>query len=82
MAQNMEIKIVVDPSNKADPYWFPNQFKKVKTLPQIEVVKNIKPTKPTEIQAITGATISSKAVTKIINEQIQIAKSIYQTKVQ
>ena len=75
-------KIVVDPSNKADPYWFPNQFKKLKTLPQIEVVKNIKPTKPTEIQAITGATISSKAVTKIINEQIQIAKSIYQTKVQ
>ena len=75
-------KIVDDPSNKSDPYWFSNQFKNLKTIPQIEVVKNIKPTKPTEIQAITGATISSKAVTKIINDKILTAKSIYQNKVQ
>jgi len=73
-------KIVVDPSNKQDPYWFPNQFKELVTLPLIEVVKNIKPSKPNEILAITGATISSQAIAKIINDGIQKAKSIYQSK--
>jgi len=73
-------KIVVDPSNKQDPYWFPNQFKSLLTSPMIEVVKNIKPSKPNEIQAITGATISSKAIATIINDGINKAKSIYQSK--
>lgn len=75
-------KIVVDPTNKKDPFWFPNQFKNLITEPMIEVVKNKKPSKPTEIQAITGATISSKAVAIILNNQIRQAKSIYQSKVQ
>ena len=75
-------KIVEDPTNKGDRFWFPNQFKQLKTDPQIDVVKNIKPTKPTEIQAITGATISSKAVANILNDQIRKAKSIYQSKTQ
>jgi electron transport complex protein RnfG len=71
-------KIVQDPSNKEDPYWFSNQFKQLKTDPQIEVVKNIKPTRPIEIQAITGATISSKAVVTILNDHIKLAKNAYQ----
>ena len=75
-------KIIVDPTNKQDPYWFPNQFKGLKVDPQIEVIKNKKPSKPTEIQAITGATISSKAVAIIMNNEIKKAKAIYQTKVQ
>ncbi|TFG99648.1 MAG: RnfABCDGE type electron transport complex subunit G [Calditrichales bacterium] len=75
-------KIVEDPTNKSDRFWFPNQFKQLKTDPQIDVVKNIKPTKPTEIQAITGATISSKAVATILNDQIRKAKSIYQSQTQ
>jgi electron transport complex protein RnfG len=70
-------KIVEDPSNKEDRYWFSNQFKQLKTEPQIEVVKNVKPSKPAEIQAITGATISSKAVVTILNNHIQSAKTIY-----
>ena len=74
-------KIAVDPTNKKDPSWFSNQFKGLTTLPIIEVVKNIKPSKPTEIQAITGATISSKAVVAILNNQIQQAKSIYQSRI-
>jgi len=75
-------KIVVDPSNKEDPYWFPNQFKNLLSSPSIEVVKNMKPSKPNEIQAITGATISSQAIATIINDGIQKAKSIYQSKSQ
>ena len=70
-------KIVEDPTHKQDPYWFSNQFKEIKTEPEITVVKNTKPTKPTEIQAITGATISSKAVVRILNENIKLAKELY-----
>jgi len=70
-------KIVVDPSNKTDEYWFPNQFKQLKTEPMIEVIKNVKPSKPNEIQAITGATISSQAVATILNSEIIRAKNAY-----
>jgi electron transport complex protein RnfG len=70
-------KIVEDPSNKQDPYWFPNQFKQLVTQPQIGVVKNVKPTNPNDIQAITGATISSQAVVNILNDFVQKAKSAY-----
>ena len=73
-------KIVVDPSNRNDRFWFPNQFKNLHTEPHIEVVKNVKPGKPNEIQAITGATISSQAIATILNNGIIKAKSIYQSK--
>jgi H+/Na+-translocating ferredoxin:NAD+ oxidoreductase subunit G len=73
-------KIVEDPTNKKDPFWWPNQFKGLQTNPEIGVVKNIKPTKSTDIQAITGATISSQAVVNILNAQINQAKKIYFTK--
>lgn len=63
-------KIVVDPSNKQDPYWFPAQFKGVHTVPDMVVIKNAKPTQKHEVQGITGATISSQAVTRILNETI------------
>jgi electron transport complex protein RnfG len=71
-------KIVEDPTNKTDPFWWPNQFKGLQTNPEIGVVKNIKPTESTDIQAITGATISSQAVVNILNKEILIAKEIYQ----
>ena len=73
-------KIVKDPSSKANPFWFSQQFKGVKGDGKIYLVKNRKPTKPSEIQAITGATISSRAVVKILNETIEKAKSIYHQK--
>jgi electron transport complex protein RnfG len=73
-------KIVADPSNKVDKFWFPNQFKNLLTEPRIDVVKNVKPSKPNEILAITGATISSKAMATILNDEIKKAKSIYQSK--
>jgi len=72
-------KIVVDPSNRQDPYWFPNQFKQLKTEPEIGMVKNVKPSNPNDIQAITGATISSQAVVKILNNYIKKVRKAYST---
>jgi electron transport complex protein RnfG len=70
-------RIVEDPVNKKDPYWFTNQFKNKITYPRIEVIKNAIPTNLNEIQAITGATISSKSVVNIINDTIIKAKKVY-----
>lgn len=70
-------KIVEDPTNKQDRFWFPNQFKQLLVDPEIEVIKNVKPSKPNEIQAITGATISSRAVVTILNDNIKKAKLAY-----
>jgi Na+-translocating ferredoxin:NAD+ oxidoreductase subunit G len=67
-------KIEKDESNKEDPGWFVNQFKNIRTQPQIEYVKNAKPSKDNEIEAITGATISSKAIVNILNTHIAAAK--------
>lgn len=48
---------------------FKTQFKGLKTLPKIKLVKN-KPPGPGQVQAITGATISSQSVVDILNEEI------------
>lgn len=53
---------------------FTSQFKALKVTPEITYVKNVKPTKPNEIQAITGATISSRAVVAILNDTIKKIK--------
>lgn len=50
---------------------FQGQFKGLSIRPEIEYVKNRKPEKENQIQAITGATISSKAVVKAINKDIK-----------
>jgi len=49
---------------------FKSQFNGLKTSPDITYVKNEKPSKPNEVEAITGATISSRAVCAILNEKI------------
>ena len=72
-------KIVVDPSNKTNPFWFPEQFGGVVLFPQIDVVKNSIPQNQNEVQAISGATITSKAVVRIINENVGIIKELYQS---
>jgi Na+-translocating ferredoxin:NAD+ oxidoreductase subunit G len=46
---------------------FKNQFRELNTSPGIAWVKGTPPSAPNEIQAITGATISSKAVVDILN---------------
>ncbi|MFH1347618.1 MAG: RnfABCDGE type electron transport complex subunit G [Candidatus Margulisiibacteriota bacterium] len=50
---------------------FQDQFKGLATKPPIEYVKGVKPEKGNEIQAITGATISSRAVVEIINKTVK-----------
>lgn len=53
---------------------FYNQYKGKPIDKDIEVVKT-KPSKDTEIQAITGATITSRAVTSAVNEAVKYYKS-------
>ena len=50
---------------------FKKQFKGLKALPEIAYVKNAKPENPNEIEAITGATVSSGAVVSILNKKIK-----------
>lgn len=74
-------KIVNDPTNKQNPEWFTAQFEGVDPFPEITVVKNQKPSGDSQIQAITGATISSKSVVKILNNTIEQAKSLFENEV-
>jgi electron transport complex protein RnfG len=53
---------------------FKKQFRGLSLSHKIEYVKNEKPDKPYEIQAITGATISSRAVVNILNKGIAVLK--------
>lgn len=57
--------------NKIEFDSFRDQFKGLSVHPEIGYVKNRKPDKPNDIQAITAATISSVAVVKIINKEIK-----------
>ncbi len=75
-------KIDRDPGNRQNPDWFTEQFQGVPTSPDITALKNEKPDQPTEVQAITGATISSRAVVYILNRSLEQAKAIYQTRIQ
>ncbi len=54
---------------------FTNQFEDLSTEPKVDWVKGKAPSKSNEIQAITGATISSKSVVKIINDGIAKLRS-------
>ena len=53
---------------------FKAQFKGLTTSPEITYVKNKSPERPNEIQAVTGATVSSSAVCSILNEKIKAIK--------
>jgi len=70
-------KIVEDPSNKENPLWWPQQFAGVSTQPEIVVIKNAAPSAPNEVQGITGATISSKAVARIIGSDLDLARQAF-----
>lgn len=57
--------------------FFTNQFKQLITEPKIQWVKGVMPDNPNEIQAITGATISSKAVVSILNNAIEQMRKLH-----
>jgi electron transport complex protein RnfG len=50
---------------------FREQFKRLSISPRITYIKNAKPSRPNEIQAITGATVSSSAVVSIVNGAVE-----------
>ncbi len=55
-------KVVEDP--------FRTQFTNLVAQPDVVAVKGAEPSAPNEIQTITGATISSKAVVRIVNDAL------------
>lgn len=55
---------------------FKSQFQGIKVSPQIDYVKGKKPEEDNEIQAITGATVSSRSVVNILNTGIEKVKEI------
>lgn len=58
----------------SDP--FRKQFNGLTVTPEIIYVKGKKPNQKNEIETITGATISSKAVVSILNDKIKKLKEI------
>jgi electron transport complex protein RnfG len=54
---------------------FIEQFDELVTEPQVDWVKGAPPSNPNEIQTITGATISSKAIVTILNAGIEQLRS-------
>jgi Na+-translocating ferredoxin:NAD+ oxidoreductase subunit G len=50
---------------------FRKQFSGLSVSNGIEYVKNRKPEKPGQIEAITGATISSRAVVNMLNDRLR-----------
>lgn len=59
--------------------WFQDQFKGISVSPSVEYVKNQKPTKPNQIEAISGATISSRAIVDALNREIGNVKNLKPT---
>ncbi len=57
---------------KIEESFFKDQFQGLAIEPKIEYLKNKKPEKPNQIQAITGATISSRAIVEAINKDVQV----------
>ena len=54
---------------------FRGQFSGLHADPNVQWVKGVPPSKPNEVQTITGATISSKAVVAIVNDGLTTLRS-------
>ena len=55
---------------------YKDQYKGLTPTPDIKLVKGVAPSSPNEVQAITGATISSRAAVTIANEGINKLKAL------
>lgn len=55
---------------------YKEQYNGLTPVPVIKLVKGVEPSNPNEVQSITGATISSRAVVTIVNEGIAKLKSL------
>jgi electron transport complex protein RnfG len=58
---------------------FEGQFRALRIKPRIEYIKNRKPEKDNQIMAITGATISSRAVVNAINKRLEAVLKALET---
>jgi len=68
-------RIIDDPFRSDHPGWFIDQFGDLPLLPDIVLVKNGKTKPENGVDAITGATISSRSVVKIVNQKINEMRS-------
>ena len=59
---------------KIEETFFKDKFKNLNCSEEITYVKNVEPEKDSQIQAITGATISSRAVVTILNNYIPMVR--------
>ena len=55
---------------------YKDQYKGLTPTPAIKLVKGVEPSNPNEVQSITGATISSRAVVAIVNEGIAKLRAV------
>jgi len=55
---------------------YKDQYNGLVTTPAIKLVKGVEPSNPHEVQSITGATISSRAVVTIVNEGIAKLRAV------
>ncbi len=55
---------------------YKDQYNGLVTNPVIKLVKGVEPSNPYEVQSITGATISSRAVVTIVNEGVAKLRAI------
>lgn len=72
----MEEKETPGLGTKIEDSPFKDQFKGLAIEPMVEYVKNRKPDKPNQVQAVIGATITTKAVVNGLNEGIKRAKGV------
>ena len=54
---------------------FKNQFNGLQCETEVDWIKGVAPSEPNEIQAVTGATISSKSVVQIVNDGLQALRN-------
>ena len=61
---------------KVTEKFFTDQFEKLLAVPKIESIKGAKATKDNQVEAITGATITSVAVVRIVNKGLDKLRSL------
>lgn len=69
-------KIEEDPSQRDNPTWFQKQFSNLDLEAKLNLVKHQEPSQPGEVEAISGATISSQAVVTILQTGLKRAQAL------
>ncbi|MCK4640139.1 MAG: FMN-binding protein, partial [Candidatus Marinimicrobia bacterium] len=70
-------RIIKDFKNETDQEWFIKQFKGLKVTQPVTCVEKSPKKSNGEVQAITGATVSSETIIDILNNSIQNYRDSY-----